>query len=299
MKDNFFRLTAIVLLLHCFAATAKIMGQNNGDGFAFAEPITDPHDLPLTETVLSVPADEPPAEKFYAVVRYQKVEPGMMDEYLKTMNSWQRAMQQRKNKGEMRYWRLFKRTFPSGTDVDYDYISVTAFDTGAAMEAWEKLTTADWVKGQAYEDATRIENSSKVRHLVKRDVFTFHSSLPEGKPGKFLQVVGTEPKPGRRADYEKLLESSVPAMSEAVKAGRITDRAIFSRTFPNDPTLNDFSVVFNYDSLADALSSANLDFAAEYKKAFPKDDYAAFQQRLREVRDTLWTELWERVLGTE
>ena len=141
MKDNFFRLTAIVLLLHCFAATAKIMGQNNGDGFAFAEPITDPHDLPLTETVLSVPADEPPAEKFYAVVRYQKVEPGMMDEYLKMLDSFKKAIQQRKDKGELRYWRVFRRTFPSGVNVKYDYISVTAFDTGEQLEAWEKLAT--------------------------------------------------------------------------------------------------------------------------------------------------------------
>jgi len=236
-------------------------------------------------------------EQFHVTLRFLKVEPGMTEEFKKTMAVWTKVMQARKDKGDIRYWQYYKRSFPIGSNSEYDYIAVTAFNDLSKVETFESYNLADWAKGLPKEDASLIENTQKVRHLVDRALFRFNGSLPDGKRGKYLQVRGSEVMPGHRNDYLKALEKTGTIAAEAMKAGKITDRSTWERMVPNSPTLSDFVVVFEFETLADAL--IRLDFSAEHKKLYPEDDQDAFWAKMREFRETLETELWERIDGTK
>jgi len=242
-------------------------------------------------------ASATPAESFMVTIRYLKVEPGMSDEFKKTMDVWKKLLQARKDKGEIRYWRLFKRSFPMGAGSAYDYIAISAFNDPATIETFDGYSLSDWAKGLPKEEAALIENSNKVRTLVDRSVLRFNSAIADGKPGKYLQIISNELKPGRRMDYLKALEKTGTVAAEAMKAGKITNRSTWERVAPNSADLGDFVVVFDFATLADAL--VRLDFSDQHRKLYPEDDQDAFWAGMREIRQTLSTEIWERIDGTK
>jgi hypothetical protein len=75
MKDNLLRLLTVALLILCFGATAKIMGQNTDNQFAIAASTTDPHNMEVSKPAITASVVEPPAETIYATVEHMKVLP--------------------------------------------------------------------------------------------------------------------------------------------------------------------------------------------------------------------------------
>lgn len=238
-----------------------------------------------------------PADQFHIVVRYLKVEPGMGEDFKKAMVAWRDIWQQRQDKGEVRYWRLFKRTFPSGANSEYDYITVTAYNDLANLEMHDSYGIADWTKGLSKENATIVENSNKTRKIVNRDVLRFNGTTEGGKPGKYLRVSGAEVKPGKFKEYRAALEKSNPIASEAIKSGKIYNRSSWVRVGSNSADVSDLVVVFDHATLKDALAEMNFD--AEHKKVYPADDIEAYWTNMRTLRDIVWSEVWERVDGTK
>ncbi|MBL7782588.1 MAG: hypothetical protein JNM22_15280 [Saprospiraceae bacterium] len=238
-------------------------------------------------------------DSFYVVVRYAKVLPGMGEAYTKLHQVWAKVLQDRQAKGEIMYWRLYKRSFPMGTDASYDYISVIGHRTVASIESYDALDFADFAKGLSKEDADIIMNSNKVRNTVSRSLFKFKGSSPQGKEAKYLRVMGVEAMPGKGRDYLALLQQSVPLIAEAIKSGKLMDRTVWQRVFPNNPDLNDFAIIQQYKSLSDAVGSMDDTFVTEFKKIYPYLSYDLFQKQFLDVRKVLSMELWEQVDGTK
>lgn len=269
-------------------------------GFSKTSLLTDPNlNAVVSEAINEKGSSSGAAQNFYIVVRFHKVEAGKRDEYLKTMESVKNMLQMRKDKGEVRSWSFFKRTFPSGTSSEYDYITSTAFDNGAQMEALEKLTTSDMVNGLSHEDASRVENMADVVKIIRREVYVFQTSLPEGKNGKYLRVGGIKVNTGMSKDYEKMIQSTIPVVAEGAKAGKLTNRTSWRRCFPIGSELNDYTVVTEYENMTAALNSVGSDFKDEYMKIYPKTDYEAEVKKFNQMRTQMWSELWERVFSTK
>ena len=306
MKKNL--LLLLVLTIGVFRLTAQDQNTlaftdfNNseytmGVGYSSQNNTVSPaYDLLANE---SMPEGIGATTKFYTVVRFHKIEPGKREEYLKRMESVKTLFQMRKDKGEVRYWNVFKRTFPSGTESEYDYITSMGFDTGEQMEAYDKLTTSDLVKGLSHEDASRIENMGDVTKILRREVYVFQTSLPEGKNGKYLRVGGIKVNTGMSKDYEKMIETTIPVVSEGAKSGKLTNRTSWKRCFPVGADLNDYTVVTEYENMTSALNSVGSDFKAEYMKIYPKTDYDAEVKKFNQMRSQMWSELWERVMSTK
>jgi hypothetical protein len=238
-----------------------------------------------------------PTPQFHIVVRYLKVEPGMGEDFKKTMAVWKDVWQQRKDKGEIRYWNFFKRTFPAGANSEYDYITVTAYNDLANFEMHDSYVMADWTKGLSKENAAILDNSNKVRKIVSRAVFRSNGNTEGGKPGKYIRVSGAEVKPGKNKEYLAALEKSNLIASEAVKSGKVNNRSTWVRVGSNSADESDLAIVFDHATLNGAL--AELNFEAEHKKVYPADDIDAYWANMRTLRDMMWTEVWERVDGTK
>jgi hypothetical protein len=240
-----------------------------------------------------------PNDSFYVVTRYLKVLPGMQETFDKQYEVWKKILQKRQDTGEIMYWRLFKRSFPQGTSSDFDYISVTAIRDVNVIAKYDSMSLAENAKGLPKEEADLILTSDKVRSLVSRALFKFKGSQPQGKEAKYLRVTGVEVLPGKNDDYLALLKQSIPVMSEAMKSGKMTDRQIYQRCFPNDPNLPDYGILVYYKSLSDAVSGLDYDFTADFKKVYPNQPYSTFQAGVKATRNMVSMQLWERVTGTK
>jgi len=238
-------------------------------------------------------------DRYYIVVRFHKVEPGQHDEYLKTLETYKKGFKILQEKGGIRYWLVYRRIFPSGSDSEYDYISVMGFNNGEQMEAYEKRTNLDFVPGASPEDAARFVNVSKVLKIVKREVYASQTTVPEGKAGKYIRVNGVKVFPGKGKVYEGMIESTIPLISEAIKSGKMTNRTSWLRCFPLGSSMNEYSVVTSYADLTAALNSAGGDLKDEYKKVFPKADYETEMLKWNDLRTLLFSELWEAVITAE
>lgn len=300
MKDNFIRLLAVTLLLLCLGATAKVMGQTTtANELAFVAQIADPHDQMFAEQVLSVPAlDVPPAQTLYAVVEHMKVLPGKEDDYLKVEKIWKKIHQQRKAKGEIDGWYLFRCVYPGGTDARYEYITVTEYQGSKGLSAvwnWDELT-----KGLTKEEAATANDAAKTRNLIDRHLYSMLNGCgADCKPGKYVQLFGNKIKPGKMKEYEQFIEANKAFRQEGIKDGKIQAWAFWSHLYPNGPEMDDVMAVYNYDSLDGLLRNTPFDLSAEFKKVYPTKNFDDFMKQWRELREGLGSEMWEQVDGTE
>ena len=287
-----------MLLLLCLGASANVMGQNGADELAIATQISDPHDLSLPSAILSVPADEPPTETFYAVVEHMKVLPGMEDDYLKAEQVWKKIHQGRKSRGEIMDWALFRCDYPGGTNAAYEYATVTNYKSAKEMDAawnWDAMT-----KGLTAAEIIIANDAEKTRNLIDRHLYSFLNGCDaDCKPGKYVQLFGSKIKPGKGKDYEKFIKDGESFRAEAIKNGKIQAWSIWRRLYPNGPEMDDFTAVYNYNSLEAMLKNSPFDLSDEFKKVNPTKNWDDFMKQFRELRDPLGSEMWVQVDGTE
>lgn len=106
----------------------------------------------------------------YVIVEYMKVKPGMADKYLACEEAWKAVHQYRLKQGLITGWELEEVLFPSGTDAEYDYLTITHFKN------WKSIDTG----GSWYEAAMKTlpastrdiaENAEMYRDIVKREIW--------------------------------------------------------------------------------------------------------------------------------
>lgn len=83
------------------------------------------------------------------IVEYMKVKPGMLEKYRDCEAVWKLIHQERVKAGYITGWELEEVLFPSGTDAEYDFLTITHLKNWKAMddlnntwteETWAKLT---------------------------------------------------------------------------------------------------------------------------------------------------------------
>ncbi len=299
MKDNFMRLLTAVLLILCFGATAKIMGQTADNQYAFAAATTDLQNISISELGSTLVVNEPPAQTFYATVEHMKVVPGKWDDYLEAEKVWKKIHQGRKQRGEIMDWFMFRCTYPNGTDAPYDYITVThqtARQLGAPWN-WDTMT-----KGLTAAEIATANDAEKNRNLIDLHLSVFLNGCDQStcKPGNYVQLFFNRSKPGKSKDYEKFLEDGNEMRQEAIKSGKIQAWSIWKRVYPGAPDLDTHTAVYAYESLEALLkNSAPVDFSAELKKVKPTQNFDDFMKQMNELRDFVGSEVWVKVDETQ
>jgi hypothetical protein len=107
----------------------------------------------------------------YVVVEYMKVKPGMLDKYLECEEAWKLVHQYRVKEGLITGWELEQVLYPSGTNSEYDFLTITHFKNWKAMRSGENWYDAA-MKTLPADKREIADNAEQYRNLVKREIWT-------------------------------------------------------------------------------------------------------------------------------
>jgi len=248
------------------------------------------------------------AQNPYGEVVFVEVHPGMGDTYLNAMKGIKKINNSLKTNKVINSWQLYRRIYPGGSAMGFNYATFQVFPSGKEMQARK-----DWgpwdapIKElSAKEVLTTLSNSNTVRTVLARDLYTYKMGVGGAangsRPGDYVSISRVKVNAANMEAYEKLLETAKPAIEEAIKAGKIKSWNVWKRTFAtNVDGASDYTIGFSFASMDDALSwaSGKTDLSAEYKKAYPKEDYNVFRTKLASLREMVSQELWELVDVTD
>lgn len=244
----------------------------------------------------------------YLEATYIKVTPGMNDNYLSANKIFKKMNDGRKAAKAINFWGLYKRVYPIKGNLDFDYAILELFPSGKEMQARKDLTAWDEpVKGlTAKEISNSIGILNSVRTIVARDVFQPRFGVGNATAttvvGDYVLRSKIKVPDANLEAYEKTLEFIKPVMEEAVKSGKIKSWNVLKRAIATNVDGDyDFLVTFYFNNLDEALaySSGTVTVADEFKKVFPKDDFAAFRSKQIALREIIGQELWELVDKTD
>ncbi|HKJ42684.1 MAG TPA: hypothetical protein VKA27_11360 [Sunxiuqinia sp.] len=229
----------------------------------------------------------------FAVVDFMKVNQGDEDKYVQVEeNYWKPIHQERIKDGEIVAWELYKVRY-TGTDDEYNFVTVTLFDDPAKLEHplqvdWEKI------KPEADLDKMFAETMAS-RQLVKKILFMQLDGVDageNGQPVKYLQVNFMKVKPGGESAYvaneQKVWK---PVHQEFVKNGTRAGWSIWQTLYPNGA-----GEPYQYVTVDDYNSFAQLgqaDFQAAFKKAHGDEDVSELLKETDQARTLEKSELWE------
>ena len=205
----------------------------------------DPHD-PLSEYIkmASNTSNEiqtaPPADPFYILREYMKIEPGMEADYLKTEAVWKKVHQRRKTEGKIVDWVLYRRLFPSGSNMAYSYMTITVFKSGKELEEATNMTWDYIIKGMSAEDLAIGNNTEKTRQLVSRSLDQQIERVQPGTTGRFVKLTQVKVVAGQGAELKKHEKMMEAVFIEAVKMGKIGGWRFGAHIYPNDPNTGGF-----------------------------------------------------------
>jgi hypothetical protein len=109
--------------------------------------------------------------KSYAIINFMKSKPGKDAEYYKTEKElFAKIHKAYVDAGAMKGWYFMSRTFPSGYDAAYDFITADVFSDKAASEKPDDAKIAE--KALTKEEFTAANKVLDLRTVVRREYWT-------------------------------------------------------------------------------------------------------------------------------
>ena len=99
---------------------------------------------------------------------------------------WKSIHHERILQGDMYYWALYHVDYPSGTDWDYDYVTLNVYDDikdiEVGFEHWD-----NWIKNLTIPQDV-LDKTNESRDIVFTEIFELlaQSSEDDGRPPKFI-----------------------------------------------------------------------------------------------------------------
>ncbi len=238
------------------------------------------------------------AQNPYGEVNFIKTLPNMGESFLIDMKTSKKLQNGRVANKTITSWQFYRRAYPRGSSMDYNYATLSVFPSGIEMKAegtWDAPVRELSVK----EISDYLTSLSNTRSVIATDLYTYKMGTGSKiLTGEYVQLNLVNAKKGSNDAYEKLLETLKPVIDECIKAGELKGFNVWKRTYAtNVGGESDYTVSFSFATLDQALSwaSGKTGMADEYKKVYPKDDVANLNTKLNELRDLVSQELWELV----
>lgn len=242
------------------------------------------------------------AQNPYGQVNFIKVKPHMNESFLIDMKTSKKLANARVANKTITSWQLYRRAYPRGMNMDYDYATLSVFPSGKEMKAEETWDTG-FKELSVKEISGFLTSLGNVRSIIATDLYTYRMGVGEKiLPGEYVQLNLIKVKPGSNAAYEKQIEIFIKVVEECIKAGKLKGCNLWKRTYAtNVGGESNYTASFTFSSFDQALSwaSGKTTVSDEFKKLYPKDDYNAFIARFNELRDVVSQELWELVDVTD
>ena len=230
----------------------------------------------------------------FAIVDYMKVKPGDVDKYLNVEKMiWKPMHQERIQQGKIIGWHLYEVRY-TGSDDDYNFVTVTLFDNPANLEnPWAGIDAGKILPGK--DIAKVFEETLSSRNLVKSNLIIRQASAyPDGGPVpfKYLQVDYMKVKPGEEGNYIDVEKNIwLPIHKEFIKAGTRVGWSLWSQQFPGGSELDHQFAAVNYFSDFSKIGMAN--YVDAFNKAHPGKDINELFEKTGKSRDLVRSELWE------
>ena len=111
-----------------------------------------------------IPGGDPSS---YVYVQFMKAKEGKAGEYYNLeKNTYTKIHQARVKAGEMKNWHFMSRLFPSGTDAQYDFVTINVFPTKDA--SWNSAIV-ETALGK--DEAAKLANPTTVRTMVREELW--------------------------------------------------------------------------------------------------------------------------------
>jgi len=238
------------------------------------------------------------AQNPYGEVNFIKTLPNMNESFLIDMKTSKKLANGRVANKTITSWQLYRRAYPRGSSMDYNYATLSVFPSGKEMKAegtWDGPVRDLSVK----EVSDFLTSLGNTRSVIATDLYTYKMGVGSKiLPGEYVQLNLVNAKVGSNDAYEKLLETLKPVVEECIKAGELKGFNVWKRTYAtNIGGESDYTVSFSFATMDQALSwaSGKTGMADEYKKIYPKDDVNNLSTKLNQLRDLVSQELWELV----
>ncbi len=139
-------------------------------------------------------------DQAYVIVEYMKVKPGMSEQYLECETIWKMIHEERKKAGIITGWELEEVLYPSGTDTEYDFITITHFKNwkgiGDMSETWNEETWNKLTQTLTTEQKEFANRAEEFRDIVKREIWmaadmafrTESDDQPKFRVENFMQI---------------------------------------------------------------------------------------------------------------
>lgn len=236
-------------------------------------------------------------EPVYLLREYMKVEPGMEADYIKLEQTWKKVHLQRKADGGILDWGLYRRVFPSGTNVEYDYMTVTVFKNG---QKYEQASTIPWdyiVKLMDQKDMTVMENTDKYRKLVSRSIDVLLERVQRNGPN--IQITDVQAKPGQGSELVKMEKMMNPVFVEACRSGAITSWGFGMYMFPVNEEKGNYYRIISTNSINSLFETSNNGYLeTAFKRVYPTKNFDATMKSISSLITIKNTELWKEMDGT-
>ena len=219
----------------------------------------------------------------YFSVEYMKVKPGMNDDYVKLENTWKKIHEARIKEGKSDGWFFFAVIAPSGTNMEYNYVTVSRFRGDKKLaglfegpyfpENWEALLSP--------EELAMVQKTEEYRDIVRTEIWSFESGVfaDDWLTAKIHVFNYFKNRPGKtNADHTKAeVDIWKPLHSARVKDGAMKGWGLYNLEFPfGANTAYDSGTVDVYSNMEQYLSA---DFEGYFEKIHPgKDINKLFQQ---------------------
>ena len=251
----------------------------------------------------NVLAQDPP-KPFYAYLSYIKVDRDKSEAYLNHVRTYgQQIYQDRVNRGEIISWALFTVIMRTDHGDEYNYVSVTTTSqlksiTDASQTPQQILKR---LKPEMDEKtvAETLAQLGQMRAMVGNDVMLRMDQLASmrGATSKYYEMNYMKVPYGKDADYEKLeRESFKPLHKERQDLGDINYWSLWKVAYPNSDTRSYNYITMN--TFADIDKMVTSDYAAAYRKVFPKGDMNKLATQMMATRTMQKTEVWRREITT-
>ncbi|MBP6824937.1 MAG: hypothetical protein KA165_00120 [Saprospiraceae bacterium] len=228
-----------------------------------------------------------PAPKTFFFVDYLKTTPGHATDYIKLETEvWKDIHKSRIKKGIITGWYFLEVRFPSGTETEYDYVTVTA------VKGWTGIDSfgAGWL--DAYRALTavqqkRADSTNMFRNLVRTEVWTTEEAIfkkPAGSvPPKYWFVNTMDVHDGKWDAYVKMEKDLVkPVQQEQINTGHRAGWGVYSLVFPWGAEAKYEAVAIDYfETWSDAVAD---DTGAIWKKVHPKKTAAEIDKTIEGTR---------------
>jgi hypothetical protein len=244
-------------------------------------------------------AQEQPAKKTpYFTIAYMKALPGKAADALSLERAiWAPVHQELVRTGKLDFWRVYSCRFPSGSETEYEYVTINQYPTWTELEEpYSSITPATFArihpKMKVGELVTRTE---AVRKMVRQDVFSLELATT-GWPGAktdVLDVVYMKAQPGRAGELAEIQKNHIlPLNEELVRQGQEAAWGSALLRFPYAASAPYDSIAFNGFATLAAMGSYE---APEAFKAKAKE----VSVRLNAVRVRVRNQLWIYQCGTQ